>query len=65
MNLPQWADKADPEKMPILRAQGERAKLEYMAEFPGNSTDLATGIAAFASTGGRVVILGVSDSGET
>ena len=64
MDVPKWADESYSEELTILRAHGEGPKLEYMAEFPSNATELAKEIAAFASTDGGTILLGVADSGE-
>jgi hypothetical protein len=62
--LPQWVDEAYSAELPVLRAQGEGPTLEYMAEFPSNATELAKEIAAFGSSDGGTILLGVSDAGE-
>ena len=50
-------------ELPILRAQGEGLELEFKQEFPSNASKLAQEIAAFATTDGGTIILGVADDG--
>jgi len=63
MDVAEWADEAYSEEMPVLRARGEGPKLEYIVSFPSNATELAREIAAFASTDGGTILLGVSNDG--
>jgi predicted HTH transcriptional regulator len=62
--VPQWADLQLSIDLPKLRAQGEGEQLEFKVDFPPQAHDLAAEIAAFASSGGGVILIGVSDDGS-
>jgi ATP-dependent DNA helicase RecG len=64
MNVPPWADAKLSEALPALRSQGEGQLLEYKAAFPEQARDLAAEIAAFATSGGGQILLGVADDGS-
>ena len=59
-----WIDSALSNELPVLRAKGEGSSLEFKSEFPVNAADIGKEIAAFASSGGGMILLGVSDSGD-
>lgn len=61
--LPKWADEELSKELPVLRERGEGVDLEFKADFPSQAHDLAEEIAAFASSGGGQVLIGVSDDG--
>ncbi len=62
--LPAWADSRMSRDLPTLRAKGEGQHLEYMSKFPDNRWDLAKEIAAFASSGGGQILIGVDNAGQ-
>lgn len=45
-------------------AIGEGQDVEFKAQIPRNASDLATEIAAFATSGGGTILLGVDDAGR-
>jgi len=47
-----------------LLAQGEGSNLDFKVEFPSNAHRLGQEVAAFATSGGGTILVGVSDSGE-
>jgi len=63
-DVPPWADAALSERLPILRAQGEGPHLEFKEQFPSNVRELGKEIAAFATSGGGTILVGVSDAGD-
>jgi len=64
MPVPDWADPASSEELPVLRARGEGQNLEYIEEFPENARELGKEIAAFASTNPGTILLGVNNLGD-
>jgi predicted HTH transcriptional regulator len=62
--LPAWADEELSREMPTLRSRGEDQNLEYMLKYPDQAQDLGKEIAAFASSGGGCILLGVGNKGE-
>lgn len=62
--MPVWIDKGISEELPTLREQGEGSHLEYKSEYPENGHELSREIAAFASSGGGKILVGISDEGE-
>lgn len=60
---PPWADDRLSRDMSILRARGEGQALEYIGAFPANLHELAKEIAAFATSGGGMILIGVNDDG--
>jgi ATP-dependent DNA helicase RecG len=64
VNCPDWADEQLSSELPVIRARGEGAKLEFKSEFPKNAQDLGQTIAAFSSSGGGMILIGVSNGGD-
>ena len=62
--LPDWADVALSENLSIIRATGEGSTLDYVQEFPVNASKIGKEIAAFASSGGGRIVVGVADNGD-
>lgn len=62
--LPKWADGAFSAEIPDIIARGEGSHTEFKRQVPDNTHDLAKDIVAFATSGGGVVLVGVSNSGE-
>ena len=60
----EWADQRLSRELPVLRARGEGPNLEFKEEFPSNAQKLGQEIAAFATSGGGIILIGVSDVGE-
>jgi len=62
--IPLWADKSYSQKLPSIRALGEGDACDFKKEFPEQGHKLAKTIAAFASSGGGDIFIGVDDAGE-
>jgi ATP-dependent DNA helicase RecG len=58
-----WADAELSKELPGLRTEGEGPTLEYKREFPAQAHEMGTEIAAFATSGGGRILLGVDDDG--
>ncbi len=63
-DLPGWVDLKLSRILPTLRNKGEGSHLEFKSKFPDQGHSLAKEIAAFATSGGGRVLLGVSDDGQ-
>lgn len=59
-----WADSQLSEALPQLAQAGESETVEFKRELPKQVRDLAKEIAAFASTSGGVLLVGVGDDGQ-
>jgi predicted HTH transcriptional regulator len=64
VEIPAWANVELSQDLPALRASGEGWDLEYKRELPAQAHEIATEIAAFATSGGGRILIGVSDTGE-
>ena len=62
--LPQWADGNLSIEMPLLRERGEGQELEFKRDFPAQAHEMSEVIAAFATSGGGRILLGVDDDGN-
>ena len=62
--LPGGADEEVSRQLPTLRSRGEGQHIEYMRSFPEQARDLGKEIAAFASSGGGRILIGVEDDGS-
>jgi predicted HTH transcriptional regulator len=58
-----WADAELSMELPGLRSEGEGPTLEYKREFPAQAHEMAAEIAAFATSGGGRILVGVADDG--
>lgn len=63
-SLPSWADRQLSRDLPTLRAKGEGQHLEYMRDFPDQARELAKEIAAFGTSGGGLILIGVEKTGK-
>lgn len=63
MDTPVWADAELSLELPALRSRGEGQDLEYKREFPGNANALLKEIAAFATSAGGLLLIGITDGG--
>lgn len=63
VGLPEWADAECSRDLPSLRKKGEGQYLEYMQAYPSQARDLAKEMAAFATAGGGLILIGIDDSG--
>lgn len=59
-----WIDQELSDQLLALCRSGEGQKLDYKRELPAQVRDLAKDIAAFASSGGGLILLGVRDDGS-
>lgn len=64
MAIPAWAYDEISKILPGIRAAGEKHTQEFMAEFPTQGHDLAKEVAAFATSGGGIILIGVRDDGS-
>lgn len=64
MTFPTWADAELSNELPGLRSQGEGQLLEFKEAFPEQAHVLGKEIAAFATSGGGRILIGVSDMGN-
>jgi ATP-dependent DNA helicase RecG len=62
--LPTWCDAAFTAESPEIIAREEGAHTEFKRQVPDNTHDIAKDIVAFATSGGGVVLVGVSNTGE-
>lgn len=59
-----WTSISLSKDMSVMRDSGEGQHLEFKSEYPQNGRDLAKEIAAFATTHGGTILIGVGDDGE-
>lgn len=64
MTIEPWVDPLLSEALPRLAQRGEGETVEFKRELPKQARDLAKEIAAFASSGGGQLLLGVADDGS-
>lgn len=64
MTIEPWADPELSARLASLCAAGEGQSLEFKSKLPATIKDLAKEIAAFASTDGGLIIVGVNDDGS-
>jgi len=65
MNLPGWADVEFSKRLAEIRQRGEGQHTEFKEDFPEQGHSLCTEVAAFASSGGGTILLGVCNNGDT
>jgi predicted HTH transcriptional regulator len=63
MDTPVWADSKLSKGLPLLRARGE-GQLEFKIDFPEQAHELAKDVAALATSGGGMTLVGVEDDGR-
>jgi predicted HTH transcriptional regulator len=64
MKFPGWADKDFSARLPELRRGGEGQHVEFKEDFPPQGHSLCTEVAAFASSGGGIILIGVQNNGD-
>jgi predicted HTH transcriptional regulator len=64
MTFPAWADEEFSARLAEMRRAGEGQHAEFKEEFPQQGHSLCTEVAAFASSGGGTILLGVQNNGE-
>ena len=62
--IPAWANQEISNLLPKLRAGGEKHICEFKEGFPGQAHELAKEVAAFATSGGGMILIGVRDDGS-
>jgi hypothetical protein len=62
--LPDWADPEASRALFDLRSKGEGPRAEFKGEFPSDVSKIAKTIAAFASTDGGSIFIGVDNEGS-
>jgi predicted HTH transcriptional regulator len=63
-SLPLWADGNVSASLPNVRTAGEGPTVEFMLRFPEQAHDLAKEMAAFGTSGGGTIFLGINNNGE-
>jgi len=63
--IPRWADEQISEDMASLREVGENLRVEFKADFPTQIHELAKELAAFGTSGGGFLFIGVNDNCES
>jgi predicted HTH transcriptional regulator len=61
MKIPPWADETVSKMLPEIRACGEGQNTEFKVDFPQQAHTLAEVVAAFATSGGGKIFIGVDD----
>jgi ATP-dependent DNA helicase RecG len=64
MALPSWANEEFSKSLPTIRKAGEGQTAEFKEEFPQQGHNLCTEVAAFASSGGGIILIGVCNNGD-
>ena len=62
--IPRWADEDLSKRLPAIREEGEGQFAEFKVDFPAQAHDLAKECAAFGTSGGGLVLIGVNDNCE-
>lgn len=63
-NLPRWADAEFSAALPVVREQGEGLKVEFKERLPEQAIKTAKALAAFGTSGGGVLYVGINDNCE-
>jgi len=63
MAIPTWANEEITKLLPEIRQRGEGPSYEFKEDFPEQTHILAKEIAAFATSGGGLILIGVRDDG--
>jgi predicted HTH transcriptional regulator len=63
MATPAWANEEITKLLPEIRAKGEGPSYEFKEDFPEQSHGLAKEVAAVATSGGGLILIGVRDDG--
>lgn len=64
LEFPPWVDPETSRSLPEIRARGEGPNVEFKSAFPTNTAVLGKTIAAFASSDGGTIYVGVGDDGD-
>jgi len=62
--LRQWADAELSRRLPDIRAAGEGPEVEFKEQWPDKAVRIAQALAAFGTSGGGTLFIGVSDNGD-
>ena len=63
-SIPQWADTQLSANLPSVRDTGENSKVEFKEQFPDQAHRLAKELAAFGTSDGGVLYIGIKDNGD-
>lgn len=63
MSFPSWADPEISKVLAKIRADGERQTYEFKADFPPDGRKIGKSVAAMATAGGGLILIGVRDDG--
>jgi ATP-dependent DNA helicase RecG len=63
MTIPTWANPDISALLPKIRGEGEGQAYEFKEDFPAQAHELAKEVAAFATAGGGLILIGVRDDG--
>jgi ATP-dependent DNA helicase RecG len=63
MTIPSWANPEITALLPKIRGEGESQANEFKEDFPAQAHELAKEVAAFATAGGGMILIGVHDDG--
>lgn len=64
MANPSWANADITKLLPEIRAGGEGPSYEFKEDFPPQGHELSKEVAAFATAGGGLILIGVRDDGS-
>lgn len=64
MSFPGWAHEEFSKQLPSIRSSGEGQHAEFKEDFPQQGHSLCTEVAAFASSGGGTILVGVRNNGD-
>jgi ATP-dependent DNA helicase RecG len=64
MTIPAWANADITKLLPEIRRSGEGPSYEFKADFPPQAHELGKEVAAFATSGGGLILIGVDDNGN-
>lgn len=62
--FPLWSDSRLSTELPEIRAAGEGPKIEFKERFPEHVQRLAHELAAFGTSGGGTLFIGINDGGD-
>src|SRR3989304_1513999 len=63
-DIPQWADAQISCKLPDVRAIGENTTVEFKKQFPDQAHELGKELAAFGTSGGGILYIGINNNGD-
>jgi predicted HTH transcriptional regulator len=63
-SVPKWANEKLSQNLPAIRELGETDQVEFKRQIPDNKSKLAQELAAFGTSGGGCVFIGIDDDGK-